>query len=104
MQFKNVAIVDRIPAGFEIENARLGRGEEVSWINKETLYQPEYLDIRDDRIQFFGNVGGENKEFYYTVRAVTSGQYIAPPALIEQMYEPGSTTYGNTTSVQISEK
>ena len=100
---RNVAIVDRIPAGFEIENARLGRNEEAGWISKDSLFQPEYLDIRDDRIQFFGSVS-QSKEFYYTVRAVTPGKYTSPPSIIEQMYDPESTTYGEATSVQILEK
>lgn len=100
---RNVAIVDRIPAGFEIENARLGRNEEAGWISKDSLFQPEYLDIRDDRIQFFGSVS-QSKEFYYSVRAVTPGNYTAPPSLIEQMYDPESTTYGDATVVQIQEK
>lgn len=100
---RNVAIVDRIPAGFEIENTRLGRGEELSWIDKKTLFEPEYIDIRDDRIQLFGSVNPE-KQFYYSVRAVTPGQFIAPAALIELMYEPESIEYGESASVQITDK
>ncbi len=103
MDLLNVAIIDRIPAGFEIENSRLGRGEEISWINKETLFQPDYLDIRDDRIQFFGTVR-EKKEFYYSVRAVTPGKFLAPPPMIEQMYDPESINYGSATGVEIMAK
>jgi uncharacterized protein YfaS (alpha-2-macroglobulin family) len=100
---ENVAIVDRLPAGFEIENARLGRGEEISWISKDSLFTPDYVDMRDDRIQLFGTVGKE-KEFYYSVRAVTPGSYVAPAPMIEQMYDPESVNYGESEKVEIKEK
>jgi uncharacterized protein YfaS (alpha-2-macroglobulin family) len=59
--------------------------------------------MRDDRIQIFGTLG-QTKEFYYTIRAVTPGKYLAPAPMIEQMYDPESTNYGDNDKVEIKEK
>ena len=44
----NVAITDLLPAGFEIENARLIEIPQIDWIKNAA--QPDYKDVRDDRM------------------------------------------------------
>ncbi len=48
---ENVAVSDLLPAGFEIENPRLTEMTNYPFIKNAT--QPEYMDIRDDRINFY---------------------------------------------------
>ena len=50
----NVAVTDVIPACFEIENPRLNPEREFSWIKDKA--EPDYMDIRDDRVTYFTNV------------------------------------------------
>lgn len=86
---ENIALVDRIPAGWEIENPRLGRGSLPDWVDTSGLWTPEYMDIRDDRFQVFGGLDrGQSVEVVYAVRAVTVGDYTAPPVQAEAMYDP----------------
>ncbi|MDX5346365.1 MAG: alpha-2-macroglobulin family protein, partial [Hymenobacteraceae bacterium] len=59
----NVAITDLLPAGFEIENPRIGAVRELSWI--KDMANPDYFDIRDDRISYFTTATGKPKHFYY---------------------------------------
>ncbi len=81
---ENVAITDMLPAGFEIENSRVGASPELSWIKDNT--DPDYLDIRDDRINFFATVTSKPRNFYYLVRAVSKGKFVMGPVSAYAMY------------------
>ena len=43
---QNVALVDRIPAGWEIENPRLGRGDRPDWVDEDTLWSADHMNLR----------------------------------------------------------
>jgi hypothetical protein len=86
---QNIALVDRLPAGFEIENPRLGRATSAEWIEKDAQWEVDYLNIRDDRVEAFGTLEPRQyKKVTYTVRAVTSGKFTAPSVEAEAMYDP----------------
>ncbi|WP_044180559.1 alpha-2-macroglobulin family protein [Hyalangium minutum] len=88
-RIQNIALVDRLPAGWEIENARLGRGGAVEWVDSEQLWTADYVNIRDDRMEVFGSLqAGESKKVVYAVRAVTAGKFTLPPVEAEAMYDP----------------
>ena len=94
-------VVDRLPAGLEVENPRLVDGGDIktlAWLKKGQ--QPQHTDFRDDSVvaafSFFGSGGdgpnGGNKPVAatvaYIVRAVTPGSYVHPAASVEDMYRP----------------
>jgi uncharacterized protein YfaS (alpha-2-macroglobulin family) len=107
-----VLLVDRLPAGFEIDNPRLvesGDVKALDWL-KATV-APEHSEFRDDRfVAAFNFVGGEvepaaegestpdgstntkgpatSATVAYMVRAVTPGAFIHPAATVEDMYRP----------------
>jgi len=86
---QNIAVVDRLPAGFEVENPRLGRATKAEWIKDEEQWTPDFMNLRDDRLEAFGTLPGRaTKKIVYTVRAVTSGRFSVPPAEAEAMYDP----------------
>lgn len=86
---QNIALVDRLPAGFEVENPRLGRGFRADWIDADEQWTLDFLNMRDDRLEAFGMLrAGERKKVVYTVRAVTSGTYTVPPVEAGAMYDP----------------
>ncbi len=108
-----ILLVDRMPAGFEIENPRLvdsGDVKTLDWL--KTTRTPEHTEFRDDRFvaafDFFGSEGrnrnsdGDNREatktatVAYTVRAVTPGVFVHPAATVEDMYRP--ERYARTAS------
>jgi uncharacterized protein YfaS (alpha-2-macroglobulin family) len=86
-QLENVAISDLLPAGFEIENPRLTDNSEYSFTGNAD--NPVYVDIRDDRINYYTNFGyhDRDKVFYYLVRAVTRGEFNYAPIVGEAMYD-----------------
>jgi uncharacterized repeat protein (TIGR01451 family) len=86
---QNIALVDRLPAGFEIENPRLGRGVKLEWAEAEDLWAVDFQNMRDDRIEAFGHLAPNTaKKIVYSVRAVTSGKFSIPPVDAEAMYDP----------------
>lgn len=100
---QNIALVDRLPAGWEIENARLGRGGSAAWIDADALWTADYVNIRDDRMEVFGSLGaGESKKVVYAVRAVTSGAFTLPSAEVEAMYDPRLWARESAGTVQVS--
>ena len=85
----NLALVDRLPAGWEIENPRLGRGAGADWIDEDAAWKADYLDVRDDRLAIFGALEPrQTVKVVYAVRAVTAGTFVAPPVEAEAMYDP----------------
>jgi alpha-2-macroglobulin len=86
---QNLALVDRFPAGWEIENPRLGRSQAIDWLDKNQLWEPDHLEIRDDRIEVFGALRPKDaKKVVYALRAVSAGKFAMPPAEAEAMYDP----------------
>ena len=82
---EHIAVSDLLPAGFEIENPRLSEMTGYSFVKDATA--PEYLDVRDDRINFYTGFHGTKKAvFFYAMRAVTPGRYRYAPIVAEAMY------------------
>lgn len=86
---QNLALVDRVPAGFEIENPRLGRSGGSDQVDRDRVWSADHLSVRDDRVEVFGALNrGQEVEVVYTVRAVTAGSFTLPPVEVEAMYDP----------------
>jgi len=50
-------------------------------------WQPDYADVREDRVVIYGSVGSDAQEFVYRIRATNAGTFVVPPAFGESMYE-----------------
>ncbi len=86
---QNVALTDRVPAAWEIENPRLGRGSLPDWVNSDELWTTENMNVRDDRIEVFGTLPGNGTvHVIYKVRATFAGTFHVPEASVEAMYDP----------------
>lgn len=102
-RLENVAVMDLLPAGFEIENPRLQSRAGIDWI-EDTGFQPDHLDIRDDRLVLFGDFSeGETVKFYYGLRAVTAGTFKLPPVRAEAMYAPTKASVASSGRVVVRE-
>jgi len=82
----NIAIVDMLPAGLEALPREVRESDGGSW-------SPDYIDIREDRLVFFGRVDPKVKEYSYKVRAINRGRYTVPPLFCESMYDEGVYGY-----------
>ncbi len=99
MTIENVVISDILPAGFEIENPRISSVAGMNWIKNKSY--PEYMDIRDDRINYFTAVGTKTKYFYYMVRAVTPGTFQMGPVGADAMYNGEYHSYNGGGVIKI---
>jgi len=96
----HVAVVDRLPAGFEPVLTRFARSygggggdnDEASmrrfwWNRVETQWQN--LELRDDRAQLFADLLAPGESSHeYLARATSVGSFAAPPVTAEAMYQP----------------
>ncbi len=101
---ENVVITDMLPAGFEIENPRIDDVPGVQWIKNKSY--PDYMDIRDDRINFFDDVyvsNGKTQDYYYVVRAVSPGKYKMGPVGADAMYNGEYHSYHGAGWIEIKE-
>ena len=112
-----VLLVDRLPAGLEIENPRLIESADLkslSWLS--TSARPEHTEFRDDRFvaafNFFGRGDGDGDSsdpvaaatVAYMVRAVTPGSFVHPAATVEDMYKPDRFARGATGRLTVTPK
>jgi uncharacterized protein YfaS (alpha-2-macroglobulin family) len=84
-------IVDLLPAGFEIENARLAGArdnEDLGWLPELTAAR--HTELRDDRFAAAVDLDDYKGDFTfaYMVRAVTPGTFRVPAVYVEDMYKP----------------
>jgi uncharacterized protein YfaS (alpha-2-macroglobulin family) len=85
-RLENVAVTDLLPAGFEIENPRITEATTYAFIKNAGV--PDYMDIRDDRINYYTSFRGKKQViFYYAARAVTQGTFQYAPVVAEAMYD-----------------
>jgi hypothetical protein len=98
----NVVITDMLPAGLEIENPRVGAVAELSWIKDN--HEPDYLDIRDDRINFFTKADGAVRHYYYLARAVSKGTFRLGPVSADAMYNGEYHSYNGAGTVRILDR
>jgi len=91
----NGLVVDRIPAGLEIENMNLVQGEGTAALKidnvevAEAMRNPriQHVEFRDDRFVAAVKLEGETR-LYYRARVVTPGKFVVPPVYVEDMYRP----------------
>lgn len=87
-------LVDRIPAGFVLENPELNQGVPVENLLpeslKEKMSKPVYVEYRNDRFVVSDTLGTFPGKYHYVyvLRAEVPGTYAVPPVFLESMYTP----------------
>ena len=76
----NVAVVDLLPGGFEVVRSSVPRTA-YNW-------RADYVDIREDRVVFYGTFDTSIRELEYKVKLTSAGNFVVPPpAFAESMYD-----------------
>jgi hypothetical protein len=90
-------VIDLLPAGLELENQNLEHALKLDDIKVDGKYVRDwsgntYLkhsEYRDDRfVAAMALSSYQNSHVFYLARAVTPGDYVIPPTLVEDMYRP----------------
>ncbi len=107
-RYANGLLVDYVPAGVEIENLNIVQGEQnalaIAGVDVGQAMQDariKHVEFRDDRFVVAGRFEGE-MNFFYRLRVVTPGKFVAPPTYVEDMYLPmiyGLAGGGETVTV-----
>lgn len=88
--YKNMALNQIFPSGWEISNLRLDEAED-----RLKGDRPTYQDIRDDRVYTYFDIGvGQRKTFQVMLTASYAGTYYLPAVSCEAMYD--RTIYART--------
>jgi uncharacterized protein YfaS (alpha-2-macroglobulin family) len=90
-RLENLALSSILPSGFEISNERLNEYDRPGWLNnmRPSLSKPDYMDIRDDRINwFFSLYPNETKIFAVQIHPSYAGEFRWPGLVFEAMYNP----------------
>lgn len=86
----NIAIEDLLPGGFEVVRDS---------VKLDTM---DYIDIREDRVIFFGSVDSTTKEIVYKIKATNTGKYSVPPIYAEAMYNPNVKASGVASEIEVT--
>lgn len=89
-------LVELLPAGLELENQNLSSAVAMNemrvenktvaqWMEKTHIVHQEF---RDDRYVAALSLSRQTSSVFYLARAVTPGEYLVPPSLVEDMYRP----------------
>lgn len=98
-------VVDLLPAGLEIEHARLAHNTsttEIAWLPE--LTETLHTEFRDDRFVAALDIDAGAKRTFilaYLVRAVTPGVYRQPAVYVEDMYKPWQFGRGAMGTVKV---
>lgn len=85
---EEVALVQALPAGWEIDTPRLSERMAPNWTKRLNLNREEYMDARDDRIMwFFDFKSRRDLDFVVRLNAVTAGSFRLPATVAEAMYD-----------------
>jgi uncharacterized protein YfaS (alpha-2-macroglobulin family) len=98
----NVAITDLLPAGFEIENARITEIPQLEWLKNAA--QPDYKDVRDDRLNLIVTATPKINKYYYLCRAVSLGTFNVGPVGADAMYRGEYHSYNGARQIVVSRK
>ncbi len=107
-----IAIVDLLPGGFEavlqspaaaVKPAAAGDEEDYEGDSEDphedytpsvlplalpgSNYLPEHIEMREDRVVFYGSAVEAVGEFKYKLRANSAGLFVVPPIYAESMYQ-----------------
>ncbi len=86
---ENIALSSMFPSGWEIINYRLEGLEYPQWIRNFGASDGTYMDIRDDRVNWFFDLRGSGSVNFVTkINPSFKGTYRLPPVSVEAMYSP----------------
>ncbi len=96
----HVVIEDLLPAGWEIENPNLQTAQNLPWL-KDKGDKPRHTEARDDRMLIFSGRMQKPATYYYSVRAVTPGEYTLPALTAVAMYDPEISAATASSKVRV---
>ncbi|CAM2870256.1 alpha-2-macroglobulin [Legionella worsleiensis] len=89
--YTNIVIEDLLPGGFEVVRDS---------VKTDTM---NFVDAREDRVNYFGSLDTTTKEIVYKIKAISAGTYTVPPAFAESMYNPRIKAQGTAAKITVTQ-
>lgn len=101
---KNIAVVDLLPGGFEIIRSSVSRNSvSRNSVSRETnSWSADYVDIREDRIVYYGDFDSTVRELSYKVKLTSAGDFVIPSAFAESMYDRSIRAISEPARVRVT--
>jgi len=100
---EELALSSVFPAGWEIVSSRATGEEPPEWVKNLSATNGEYMDVRDDRVNWFFDLrANEIATFAVRVNPTFRGSYALPPVSCEAMYSPD--TYARIAGGRVTVK
>jgi uncharacterized protein YfaS (alpha-2-macroglobulin family) len=98
---RRMAVLELIPGGFEIDLGDDGLASRKSLHPGANNWQPEFIDVQEDRIVFFGDVPQDTATFTYRLKPLSRGKYTFAAPYAEGMYDPTKRCLGRPSVVEV---
>ncbi len=90
----NVAVIDLLPGGFEVLRDSVPRSVD-GW-------HADYVDVREDRVVFYGYFDTSVRELSYRAKVTSAGEFVVPPPWAEAMYDRAVRASGVSRKIKVS--
>jgi uncharacterized protein YfaS (alpha-2-macroglobulin family) len=87
----NIAVVDALAGGMEVENPRLATSAKVRSLRSD---KPDHVEFLDDRVVLFCTANSQKQVFKYALRVTTAGKFDLPPIQASCMYDAAVASLG----------
>lgn len=84
---RDIALVDLLPGGFEVDLASDALTARRSLAGGSDEWTPDAVDVREDRVVFYGAAGPEARRFVYRIKPTNRGRFRVPPVFAEGFYD-----------------
>jgi uncharacterized protein YfaS (alpha-2-macroglobulin family) len=108
---RDALVVDLVPGGLEVENLNLTDASQwanvtidgISLGERSNAANIKFEEYRDDRyVAAIELWGGSAAQLFYLVRAVSPGDFVVPPPVVEDMYRPDLRAVGAATPERVT--
>ena len=89
----DIALVDLLPGGFEVIRQSLERSS--------SPWRSDYIDVREDRIVFYGDITNRITQIDYKVSVTAAGTFTVPPSFVEAMYDRSLQGYSASSTLTV---
>lgn len=100
-EIHNIAIVDALCAGMEVENPNLATSTQRG---SHATHRPDRAEFLDDRVLLFCSADSRPQTFEYALRVTTVGEFERAPIQASCMYDPDIACLGQAARVVVSGK
>lgn len=101
----DVAITDMLPGGFTVmrDSIRKSANDMPEAFSNMHSWCPEHVEIKEDRIVYYGRLSNRMTQFIYKVKVIAAGDFSVSPVIAESMYDRSLVAQSMAGSFKVSQ-